>query len=152
MITQLLIGGVLIAATVTAQVLFFGAAIMVLNKYGDGLAKPPLVRKTVVSLIAVVLWLMVGHSVGAWIWAAAYMLVGAFDALEPALYFSLVTFTTLGYGDITLSPEWRLLSALAAANGLLIFGLSTAFLVEFLSHVTKAQQRNNEGAHQSAKE
>lgn len=144
MITQLLIGGVLIAVTVTVQVLFFGGAITVLNKFGHSLAKPPLVRKTVFSLIAVVLWLMVGHSVGAWVWAAAYIVVGAFDTLEPALYFSLVTFTTLGYGDITLNSDWRLLSAINAANGLLAFGLSTAFLVEFLSHVTKAQQQSSE--------
>ncbi len=139
MMTQLFIGGLLIAVTVSVQALFFGGAIMVLNKFGGTLAKPPIMRKTILSLIAVVLWLMAGHSVGAWAWAMTYILVGAINALEPALYFSLVTFTTLGYGDITLNPDWRLLSAINAANGLLVFGLSTAFLVEFLSQVTRAQ-------------
>lgn len=139
MMSQLFIGGLLISMTVSVQALFFGGAIKVLNRFGGTLAKPPIIQKTILSLIAVVLWLMAGHSVGAWVWAMTYMAVGAIDALEPALYFSLVTFTTLGYGDITLSPDWRLLSALNAANGLLIFGLSTAFLVEFLSQVTRAQ-------------
>lgn len=139
-IKQLVVGGFLIAATVTVQTLFFGGAILLLNKFGTTLSKPPFVRKTIVGLIALVLWLMAGHSVGAWLWAATFKMVGAFEALEPALYFSLVTFTTLGYGDITLGPEWRLLAALAAANGLLVFGLSTAFLVEFLSRVSKAQE------------
>lgn len=152
MMTQLFIGGLLIAMTVSVQALFFGGAIMVLNRFGGTLAKPPIIRKTILSLIAVVLWLMAGHSVGAWIWALSYMVVGAIDALEPALYFSLVTFTTLGYGDITLSSDWRLLSAINAANGLLVFGLSTAFLVEFLSQVTRAQNAHQQTGSVLAKE
>ena len=74
-----------------------------------------------------------------WIWAAAYVGIGAIESLEPALYFSVVAFTTLGFGDITLPLEWRLLSGLTAANGLLLFGLSTAFLVEFLIKLRRAQ-------------
>jgi len=85
------------------------------------------------------LWLMAAHSAGVWIWAATFLAIGAFDALDPALYFSVVAFTTLGFGDITLAAEWRLLSGMLAANGLLIFGLSTAFLVEFLSRLRQAQ-------------
>ena len=61
------------------------------------------------------------------------MRLGAFETLERALYFSVVVFTTLGFGDITLPEPLRLLSGLSAANGLLLFGLSTAYLVEFLS-------------------
>ncbi len=54
---------------------------------------------------------MLVHTVNVWIWASAFILVGAFDALEPALYFTLVSFSTVGFGDITLGHEWRLLSA-----------------------------------------
>ncbi len=67
-----------------------------------------------------------------------FNLLGAIAGLEPAVYFSLVTFTTLGYGDITLGEDWRILSALCAANGLLLFGFSTAFLVELMRRL---QQR-----------
>jgi len=141
MVWQLSIGAVLIAATVALQALIFGVATHTLTKAGTWLIAPPQSRKTIISLIGVTLWLMVGHSIGAWLWAFTFMLLGAFDALEPALYFSLVTFTTLGYGDVTLSSDWRILSALTAANGLLIFGLSTAFLVEFMSQLDKAQGR-----------
>ena len=67
-----------------------------------------------------------------WVWALVLLLTGAVDALEPAVYFALVCFTTLGFGDITLPVEWRLLSALIGANGFLMFGWSTAFMVELI--------------------
>ena len=52
--------------------------------------------------------------------------------MQPAVYFSLVCFTTLGFGDITLPVEWRLLSALIGANGFLLFGWSTAYMFELM--------------------
>jgi hypothetical protein len=64
--------------------------------------------------------------------------IGAFDSLESAVYFSLVSFTTLGFGDIILGKEWRILSGMMAANGLLIFGLTTAVLVDFLSRLKRS--------------
>lgn len=63
------------------------------------------------------------------IWAVCYFELKAIKTFEDALYFSLVTFTTLGYGDITLSVDWQLLSSLQAANGILLFGWSTAIIV-----------------------
>ena len=69
------------------------------------------------------------------LWAAVYMLVGAFQNFEPALYFSTVTFTTLGYGDVLLDDRWRLMASLEAANGIIIFGLSTAVVVATVQRV-----------------
>ena len=63
------------------------------------------------------------------LWSATYMAMGAIDKLEEALYFSIVTFTTLGFGDVVLSEEWRLLASFEAANGIIIFGWSTAIVV-----------------------
>ena len=60
------------------------------------------------------------------------MATGAVAGLEPALYFALVAFTTVGFGDMTLTVDWRLLSALIAANGFLLFGWSTAYMVELV--------------------
>jgi hypothetical protein len=76
---------------------------------------------------------------GVWIWALAFFGLGIFPTLEEAVYFSLVSFTTLGFGDVLLPHEWRLLSGMAAANGLLNFGLLTALLVEALRHVRLGQ-------------
>ena len=76
------------------------------------------------------------------LWAAFYVWVGALPTLEEALYFSLVTFTTLGYGDVTLPEQWRMLGAFQAANGVLMFGWTTALLVA-VSHRVVAAQRGS---------
>lgn len=69
------------------------------------------------------------------IWALGYIVLGAIEKFEPALYFSLVTYTTLGYGDITLSENWRLLASFQAANGIIIFGWSTALVMAVVQKV-----------------
>ena len=68
-------------------------------------------------------------------WAAAYLLSGAITEYQDALYFSLVTYTTLGYGDITLSDNWRLLASLEAATGIIIFGWSTAIVMAVVQNI-----------------
>ena len=72
------------------------------------------------------------------LWAIAYVGVGALDSWEAALYFSIVTYTTLGYGDVTLDDQWRLLASFQAANGTLMFGWSTALIVSFVQRVRDA--------------
>ena len=54
---------------------------------------------------------------------------------EAALYFSTTSFTTIGYGDVVLDKQWRLVSAIEGANGLLLFGWSTAFLFSVISRM-----------------
>lgn len=63
------------------------------------------------------------------VWAAAFVILGAIAGLEPALYFSMVTYTTLGYGDVLLGEQWRLLSSFEAANGIMMFGWTTALVI-----------------------
>lgn len=82
---------------------------------------------------------------GVWIWALAFYTLGVFITLEASVYFTLVTFTTLGFGDVLLPQEWQLLSGMAAANGLLNFGLLTALLVEALRHVRLGQMNARKG-------
>ena len=77
--------------------------------------------------------ILVGHTLQVWIWALILKAIRAIGSLEDAIYFMLVTSTTLGYGDITLERKWRLFGAMAAVNGLLTFGLSTAFLIEIFA-------------------
>ncbi len=64
------------------------------------------------------------------VWAAVYILlpdVGEVRSFEEAAYFSTVTFASLGYGDLVIEgPPWRLLSAIQAMTGLLVFGWSSA--------------------------
>ena len=89
------------------------------------------------TIIGVILGLFLVHTFQIWLYAIAYMAIGAIDGLEPALYFSTSTFTTVGFGDLVLDKEWRLLSAIESANGFLLIGWSTAFLVTVTSRIIR---------------
>ncbi|MNW10601.1 Ion channel [compost metagenome] len=65
------------------------------------------------------------------------MLLGEFDAFATSIYYSGVTFATLGYGDIVLSERWRLLGALEAGNGVLMLGISTGVMTAAIREVMK---------------
>jgi hypothetical protein len=75
-----------------------------------------------------VLWFFLSLCLQCWVWAALLLALGAFATLEAALYFAVVTFTTLGYGDLVLGADWRLLGAFAAVNGAVIIGWTTAMV------------------------
>lgn len=84
---------------------------------------------TAIALASVVL----AHTIQVWIWAVSFIAFGALSTLSDALYFALITYTTVGYGDIILGEPYRIYGAMAAVTGLLSFGLSTAFLVGLAS-------------------
>lgn len=76
--------------------------------------------------------LMLSHTLEVFVWAIAYALFGAAPDDSDLLYFAFVNYTTLGYGDITPVPAWRLMGPMTAMNGILLFGWSTAVLFEVL--------------------
>lgn len=86
-------------------------------------------RSRVVAIVTLVLGLFAVLTIEVWLWAMCYLAVGAFGDLETGLYFSTVTFSTLGFGDVLPPDERRLFSALEAINGFLVIGWSTAYLV-----------------------
>jgi Ion channel len=75
-----------------------------------------------------VLFGFVAHLVGIGLWAGLFVFCGEFSAFGAAYYHSAVNYTTLGYGDVIMSPSWKLLGPLEAANGALMFGVSTAIV------------------------
>jgi hypothetical protein len=87
------------------------------------------------AIVFVVLGLMLMLTIEVWLYAVAFLLVGAQHDLETAIYFSTSSFTTLGYGDVVLDRRWRLMGAIEGANGLLLFGWSTAFLISITSRL-----------------
>ncbi len=139
MLTQLVIGSILICMTIVVQVGFIGLATVGLTKAGTWLVTGSKILKLMISLLTVVVWMLAAISIAVWIWAAAFLLLNQFNDLETALYFSVVSMTTLGYGDIVIGKDWRLLSGLIAANGLILFSLTTAFLIEFINRLRTAQ-------------
>ena len=74
--------------------------------------------------------MITAHVAETWIWATFSHFIEEFSNFEAALYFSTSSFTTVGYGDLVLSEEWRLMGALESANGMMLFGWSTAFIFE----------------------
>lgn len=85
-----------------------------------------------VLVVTVVLGLFAIHTVEIWSYALCYWWLGALTSFEEALYFSTVTFTTIGYGDIVMGEQWRLFASIEGANGLILFGWSTAFLISLM--------------------
>jgi len=81
------------------------------------------------------------HTLHALVWAACYYVIPEtsieFSDFSETVYFSLVTFTTLGYGDISLSSDWRLLSGLEAINGIMLIGWSTAIMYSLIQNIYK---------------
>jgi voltage-gated potassium channel len=75
------------------------------------------------------------HAVEIWGYAVLYRALGAFSTFEQSLYFSTSTYSTVGYGDLTLPLDWRILGAVEGVNGLILLGWSTAFFVSVVSRM-----------------
>lgn len=91
-----------------------------------------------VRLSGLTAWQFLAVITGGLIWALLYRLDPAITMLpdlETALYFSMVTFTTVGYGDIVLTGKWRVLASFQAANGMIIFGWSTALIFYYIQRI-----------------
>lgn len=127
--TQLLLGTLVVVTTVVFHVAALVALSGLLQRVStrDKTSNPQL--NLMILLAMAVLYILAIRTLEAWFWGAVYLLAGEFNNLSDALYFSVVTSTTLGYGDITLSEEWRLLSTFEAMSGLILFGASTAFFL-----------------------
>ena len=76
------------------------------------------------------------HAIVGAIWGAAYVLLGALNNKKTAMLYSLGAMTTYGHASIHLSPDWELLGAMEARQGMLLFGLTTAFLFSIFHEVS----------------
>jgi hypothetical protein len=101
--------------------------------------------KNVAVMMIVTLITAVAHLIQIALWALVYLLCGEMATFEMAFYLSAENYTALGYGDILLSEQWRLLGPLEAINGLLLFGLSTAVMFAVLSHLIGNRLRRQIG-------
>ncbi|MFC4668949.1 ion channel [Seohaeicola nanhaiensis] len=142
MLIQLILGSILIGTTsIAATMSWWGLEVFLIRSHGWVTRRPHGPRLIAILSLAM-LWTLMVMTASVWIWALALWTLDIFITLEASVYFALVAFTTLGFGDILLPIEWRLLGGMAAANGLLIFGLLTAMLVETLRE-TRLRQRGD---------
>jgi hypothetical protein len=84
----------------------------------------------VISSVALALAAL--HAIEAGLWAIVYLLLGAMTDPGPAMLFSLEAMTTYGHSDLMLALHWRMMGAIEALNGVILFGLTTAFLFAIL--------------------
>ena len=128
--------GVTIAIHSVALV-WFVILLRKLRDYRDRLDHPRLGHPWMATLVmgAVGMALATLHAIEAGLWALAYLWVGAIGSLEAAMLYSIDSMTTRGDSGLRLDDEWLIMGALEAADGMLLFGISTAFLFGVISHV-----------------
>ena len=101
------------------------------------------VASLIVRLFGAIMFL---HLVQTSLWAVFYYAQGLFDDFETSLYFSMVSFTTIGYGDVLLPRRWRLLGVIEGFSGVLLCGISTAFIFAVINALfqSRLRQRTNQ--------
>ena len=105
------------------------------------------------AITAMGLLLAALHGIEAGFWAAAYLWIGALGSPEAAILYSVDTMATRGASGIVLQPQWQMMGALEAANGMLLFGISTAFIFTAMQFYFQTllfrakQERNNARRH-----
>ena len=140
-----LIGSALIALTFVIHAAGTTAWVRHLGK--KFASKSPVTgRRATLILVNTALVVFALHTLEIVIWAGAYkelLPVNELASFEEAVYFSFVTFTTLGYGDITLSEGWRLLSGIEALNDILLVGWTTAMIFSVVQNIWRRLAENN---------
>jgi len=86
-------------------------------------------------------WIVFLHVIEISIWGVLYDWVDAIPGLQSALYFSAVTYTTTGYGDLVLPPDWRMVGAIEALTGILMCGWSTGFFFAIVSRMLEEDRK-----------
>lgn len=141
MILNIIIGLVVIGITISIQSYGTKFWIQYLMKNYTTNSLASFDHKTVRTLVYSAIFLLMLNFIEAIIWGFTYYIlpgITEFETLEKAIYFSLVTFTTLGYGEITIGSANRILAGFEAMNGVLLLGWTTAMMFSVLQLVMKA--------------
>ncbi|MEC8628712.1 MAG: potassium channel family protein [Pseudomonadota bacterium] len=136
---ELIIGSAVILASIVMAAIGFWLAEGMVARMTPWLLREPHRPKLTLVLVLAVLMILGVFTATVWLWAFTFLWLDLFNTLEGAVYFAIVAFTTLGFGDVLLDPGWRILGGMTAANGLLNMGLYTAMLVELLRSVRSNQ-------------
>ena len=135
MLSSLIVSAAMITLTVVIHMVgllglmaFLQARSPRLRPFHSRLGQAGFIILTVLGLVAI-------HGLEMWLYAALYMVLGVFNDMEEALYFSISTFTTVGFGELVIEGRWRILGALESFNGFLLIGWSTAFMVSVISRI-----------------
>ncbi|MDF2810899.1 MAG: metal transporter [Microvirga sp.] len=141
MLRQLLVGGAISLCNIAIHAIVMGMVVGAARKASKWGQHRPHTWLTAV-MVATVGVLMVAHVAEVIAWSLAYAILDVAPAGADVLYFAFVNYTTLGYGDLVPMERWRLLGPMAAMNGVLLFGWSTAVIFEVLRHAMRIRDHN----------
>jgi Ion channel len=106
----------------------------------------PSARRRAGPLLSLFLWIVLLHLTQVSLWAVVFWQARALATLETAFYFSLVTYTTIGYGDVVLGPPWRVLAGIEGLAGIILIGWSTAFVFAVVNRMYEHRRQVHEVA------
>ena len=138
MITKLLIASLLMALCVTVHATGTTGALRWIQR-SPALADPRFWPPTWL-LIRIAGWFILLHLIEISLWALLYAWRQAMPDLQAAFYFSAVTYTTTGYGDLVLPEAWRLVGGIEALTGILMCGWSTGFFFAVVNRMYRSHQ------------
>ncbi len=125
---NLALGALMVCLTVALHFLGLIVLVRVLQHGGHRFNAHESVTGQGMLIVFVVLGIVAIHTLEIWLYALVFLAIGSLGDLESALYFSTVSFSSLGYGDVLLGTDWRLVGAIEGMNGLILIAWSTAFL------------------------
>ena len=132
----------LIAITIAIHLVGVGLIVIVVERFRSRLARSRMsylggTPVTIAIIVAVALVLAILHGFESMIWAAAYVRLGAFASPADAALYSVDSMTTRGSSGLTAEKNWRMMGAVEAGDGMLLFGISTAFLFYVMERLWK---------------
>lgn len=137
----LLVAFLMVVLTVAIHFLGVSLLLRPLRRTPPQGAPASALRQMTMTLL-VVLGLIGLHALEVWVYAALYLALGEFQTLESALYFSAVSFSTAGFGDIVMESPWRIISSIESINGFVLIGWSTAVLVTVTARIRRAEEQH----------
>ena|SRR5215831_7502030 len=107
----------------------------IVGRLGDAVNRPHPTASFVVVMGVAALLVTVLHAFEGAVWATAYRLLGALPDNRSAMLYSISAITSYGHATVFLDPQWQMMGALEALNGMMLFGLTTAFLFKMIQQV-----------------
>ena len=135
----LAVGVSALAATILIHTLAVTATITVAREAVRGGSAGTGFWVDVVIVSVAILSTAAAHLLEIGVWAVLFMISGEFSVFAAAYYHSAVNYTTLGYGDVIMTESWKFLGPFEAATGLLLFGVSTAFIFTIIQRVVETR-------------
>ena len=142
MLVELAVSTVMVLLTV----ILHGAGLLMLDRLlemrdrskGRARISPVSIEGAIVAVLAT-LGLLILHGIEIWLYAILFRGIGAIETLRDAVYFSTITYASIGFSDAAITPEWKLVGAIEGINGALLLGWSVAFFVTLMTRFMPAR-------------